>query len=154
MIISASFRLNSPRLENQTILYIPRSVPLHLINHEGENMALPFPKSPDEFEIASVSEIASRSAAEAKTLNWIGFAAAGTLVASGALLFAGKRHAGMVAAASGTALALLDQQETLSAWWNTLPGYIEEVQRVLGQVQNTVDQLATQREKLRRVLNH
>jgi hypothetical protein len=85
-------------------------------------------------------------------MNWVGFAAAGTLVAGGILLLAGKRRAGMVAAASGTALALLDQQETLSAWWNTLPGYIEEVQRMLGQVQGTVDELATQREKLRRVL--
>jgi len=109
-------------------------------------MALPFPKS------ASESESASRSAADARTMNWVGFAAAGTLVASAALLLAGKRRAGMVAAASGTALALLDQQETLSAWWNTLPGYIEEVQRMLGQVQSTVDELAIQREKLRRVL--
>jgi len=78
-------------------------------------------------------------------MNWVGFAAAGTLVAGGILLLAGKRRAGMVAAASGTALALLDQQDTL-------PGYIEEVQRMLGQVQGTVDELATQREKLRRVL--
>jgi uncharacterized protein (DUF1697 family) len=86
-------------------------------------------------------------------MNWVGFAAAGTLVASGALLLAGKRRAGMVAAASGTALALLDQQETLRSWWNTLPGYLEEVQRMLSQVQGTVDELAAQREKLRRVLS-
>jgi anion-transporting ArsA/GET3 family ATPase len=58
----------------------------------------------------------------------------------------------MVAAASGTALALLDQKETLRSWWNTLPGYIEEVQRMLSQVQSTVDELAAQREKLRRIV--
>jgi hypothetical protein len=50
------------------------------------------------------------------------------------LLLAGERRAGMVAAASGTALALLDQQQTLHSWWNVLPGYIDQVQDVLAKV--------------------
>ncbi len=58
----------------------------------------------------------------------------------------------MVAAASGTALALLDQQETLRSWWNLLPGYIDQTQRVLSQVQDTVNEVAIKREALRRVL--
>jgi hypothetical protein len=85
-------------------------------------------------------------------LNWVGFAAGGTLVAAGFLLLTGQRRAGMVAAASGTALALLDQQETLRSWWNTLPAYIDEVQGLLTQVQGTVEELAAQRERLRRIL--
>ena len=72
-------------------------------------------------------------------MNWVGFAAGGTLVAGGLLMLTGERRAGIVAAASGTALALLDQQETLRSWWNALPGYIDQVQGVLGQVQDTVD---------------
>jgi hypothetical protein len=62
------------------------------------------------------------------------------------------RRSGTVAAASGAALALLDQQETLRSWWHTLPGYIDDVQRLLGQVQGTVDDIAAQRQKLRRIL--
>jgi hypothetical protein len=58
----------------------------------------------------------------------------------------------MVAAASGTALAMLDQQETLHSWWNALPGYIDQVQELLGQVQDTVNDIAVKREALRRVL--
>ena len=91
-------------------------------------------------------------AVESETMNWIGFAAGGTLVTAGLLLLAGERRAGMVAAASGTALALLDQKETLHSWWNTLPVYIDQVQRVLNQVQTTVEDVSAKREALRRVL--
>jgi|WetSurMetagenome_2_1015567.scaffolds.fasta_scaffold13030_4 hypothetical protein len=84
--------------------------------------------------------------------SWIGFAAGGTLVAGGLMLLAGERKAGMVAAASGTAMALLDQQETLHTWWEALPGYIDQVQNVLGKVQDTVNAVAVKREELRRIL--
>jgi ABC-type transporter Mla subunit MlaD len=68
------------------------------------------------------------------------------------LLLSGNRRAGLLAAASGTTLALLDQQETLRSWWNALPGYIDQVQGLLGQVQDTVNEVAVKREALRRVL--
>jgi hypothetical protein len=89
---------------------------------------------------------------DSETMNWIGFAAGGTLALAGLLLLSGQRRAGMVAAASGTALALLNQQETLRSWWNLLPGYIDQTQRVLSQVQDTVNEVAIKREALRRVL--
>jgi hypothetical protein len=91
-------------------------------------------------------------AAESESMNWIGFAAGGALVAGGLLLLAGERRAGMVAAASGTALAMLNEKETLHSWWNALPGYIDQVQRVLNQVQVTVDEVDSKRESLRRIL--
>jgi hypothetical protein len=100
---------------------------------------------------ANESEPAPR-AVEAETMNWVELAAAGTLIAGGLLLLAGHRRSGTVAAASGAALALLDQQETLRSWWHTLPSYIDDVQRLLGQVQGTVDDIAAQRQKLRRIL--
>jgi hypothetical protein len=89
---------------------------------------------------------------ESETMNWIGFAAGGTLVTAGLLLLAGERRAGMVAAASGTALAMLDQQQTLQSWWNELPGYIDQAQLVLNKVQSTVEDVAAKREALRRAL--
>jgi len=89
---------------------------------------------------------------ESETMNWVGFAAGGTLVTAGLLLLAGERRAGMVAAASGTALALLDQQQTLHSWWNALPGYIDQVQQVLNSVQSTEEDVAAKREALRRAL--
>jgi hypothetical protein len=91
-------------------------------------------------------------AAECEGLNWVGFTAGTTLAVAGMLLLSGNRRAGTLAAVSGTTLALLDQQDTLRSWWNSLPGYIDLVQGLLGQVQDTVNEVAVKREALRRVL--
>jgi hypothetical protein len=113
---------------------------------EGEKMVVvPLSKSAND-------SARTPGAQESEAMNWIGFAAGGTLVTAGLLLLAGERRAGMVAAASGTALALLDQQKTLHSWWNALPGYIDQVQEVLSKVQDTVNEVADKREALRRVL--
>jgi HPt (histidine-containing phosphotransfer) domain-containing protein len=58
-----------------------------------------------------------------------------------------------VAAASGAALAMLDQQEALRSWWNRLPAYIDDVQKLLSQVQDTVQEVSVQRERLHRILS-
>jgi len=86
-------------------------------------------------------------------LNWLKYAAAGTLAASGALLITGNRRAGLIAAASGAVLAMLDQQEVVRAWWNMLPGFLEELQTTLGKAQTAVQDLSTQGQKLREVFN-
>jgi hypothetical protein len=102
--------------------------------------------SENEFE-------AEPSASESQSTNWVGLAAGGTLVAGGLLLLMGQRRAGLVAAVSGATLALLDEQETVRTWWNLLPGYIDDVQGLLSQVEGTVEELAAQRDRLRHVLN-
>ncbi len=85
--------------------------------------------------------------------NWVRFVASGSLVAGGLLLLNGRRRAGLAVAASGTALAMLDQKEVLRALWNELPGYIDDLQGMLGKVQSTVDELSDQRERLHRILS-
>jgi hypothetical protein len=85
-------------------------------------------------------------------VNWVPIAAATALAAGGALILSGKRRAGMVTAASGTALAMLDQQETVRAWWNALPGYLAEAQAWLNRVQVALDDVSSQRERLRKIL--
>jgi len=82
--------------------------------------------------------------------DWIRMAAAGTLAASGALLVTGHRRVGLLAAVTGAALALVDQQEAVCAWWNALPGYLEEVDELLNRAQTTVEDLSAQGQKLRR----
>ncbi len=109
-------------------------------------VVVPLPQPESEFKAAP------RARAD-ESLNWIRIAASGTLVAGGLLLLNGRRRAAMVAAASGTALALLDQQEILRSWWNALPGYIDDLQKLLGQVQGAVEAFDVQREKLHQVLS-
>jgi len=87
-----------------------------------------------------------------ESISWLAVTAAGALAAGGALLLAGKPRAGLVAAASGTTLAMLDQQEAVRAWWNALPNYLAEVQGLLGRVQTALEDVSAQRERLRQVL--
>jgi hypothetical protein len=94
----------------------------------------------------------STSSGRIDSRYWVRVAAAGSLAASGVLLMAGKRRAGLAVAATGTALVILDQREAVRRWWSNLPGYLEEVQSVLGRVQGAVDELAVQGERLRNVL--
>jgi hypothetical protein len=47
---------------------------------------------------------------------------------------------------------LADQQGTLKKWWESLPGYIDDVQKVLDTVQTTVEDVAAKRETLVRIL--
>lgn len=106
---------------------------------------VPLTMSEEEFE-------AEPSASETGCTNWVSLAAGGTLLAGGLLLLLGRRRAGLVAAASGAALALLDQQEAVLSWWNTLPGFIDDAQRLLSDVEGTMEDIAEQRDKLRAVL--
>jgi hypothetical protein len=89
---------------------------------------------------------------ESEGTSWARLAAGGSLLAGGLLLLTGNRRAGLVTAAAGTALAVLDQQETVKAWWNALPGYIEQAQHVLGKLEEGVAEVAAQRERLHRIL--
>jgi HPt (histidine-containing phosphotransfer) domain-containing protein len=98
-------------------------------------------------------ETESRPCAETcDQTNWVGITAGATLATAGLLLLAGHRRAGLLAAASGTTLAVLDQQEALRSWWDALPSYVDQVQNLLGQVQDTVNEVAVKREALRRAL--
>jgi len=84
--------------------------------------------------------------------DWLLYSAAGTLVAGSVLLVTGNRKAGLAVAATGAALAMLDQQETVKACWEALPGYLTEIQGILARVQNTVEEIAAQGARLREAL--
>jgi hypothetical protein len=73
-------------------------------------------------------------------------------VAGGALLLSGKRRSGLFVAATGTALALMDQQDLLLKWWAVLPQYIDNIQELLNQAEGAVEEFSAQREKLGQVL--
>lgn len=85
--------------------------------------------------------------------DWAKVAACGSLMAGGLLLLTGHKRAGLVMAASGTALALMDHEETLKRWWEALPGYVERAQTMFEQVRDVVEGVAEKGETLRRVLS-
>lgn len=85
--------------------------------------------------------------------DWMGIAVGGSFLVGAFLLLSGKKKAGLAVAAGAMALTVLDQQETLREWWNTLPKYLDEAQHLLDQAQNTIDDLAAKRDKLRSMFN-
>lgn len=90
---------------------------------------------------------------ETDSFDWVKVAACGSLITGGLLLLSGQKRAGMVMAASGTALALLDNEDTLRRWWDAMPGYVDRAQYMLEQVQDVVDDISKKGESLRRVLS-
>lgn len=89
---------------------------------------------------------------EGSSMPWMRIVAAGTLIVGGGLLLSGRRKAGLFAAATGASLALLEQKDALGQMWRIMPGYINELQRLLGSAQETVGDLAERREKLVKAL--
>jgi hypothetical protein len=81
--------------------------------------------------------------------EWVRYAAGGALLAGGLLLVTGKPKAGLVAAATGAALAMIDQQDTVNAWWLALPGMIDNASRMLRQVEGVIENVDTQRARIR-----
>lgn len=86
------------------------------------------------------------------SVNWVNVAACGSLITGGLLLISGQKRAGLVLAASGTALAMLDHEETLREWWDALPGYVDRAQYMFEQVRDVVEDVSEKGEALRRVL--
>ena len=85
--------------------------------------------------------------------DWVAVAASGSLIAGGLLLLAGKKRAGLVAAASGTALAVLGHEDTVRHWWDSLPRYLGQAHSVLDQAQEVVEKIADKGQSLRRALS-
>jgi hypothetical protein len=85
--------------------------------------------------------------------DWMGVAVGGSLLVGSLLMLSGKRRAGLLLTAAGTALALVEEQEMVRAWWQALPGYLDNAQRVLEEAQKTIDDLSSKRDKLRALFN-
>jgi hypothetical protein len=85
--------------------------------------------------------------------DWVGMAVGGTFLAGGLLLLSGRKKAGLLVTASAMALTLVDQKETVREWWNTLPGYLDDAQRLLDRAAETIEDLAAKRDKLRSMFN-
>ena len=87
------------------------------------------------------------------SVDWVKVAACGSLVTGGLLLLTGQKRAGLVMAASGTALAMLDHEDSLRRWWDALPGYVDRAQYMFEQVRDVVEDIAEKGESLRRAIS-
>lgn len=87
-----------------------------------------------------------------ESFDWVNVAACGALISGGLMLLSGQKRAGLVLAASGTALAMMDNEEALRRWWEALPEYVDRAQYMFEQVREVVDDITEKGEAMRRVL--
>jgi hypothetical protein len=120
---------------------------------QGELMVvLPLSRSPRNQNVDPKNPRALKPASSDRSISWLRVSSAAALVTGGALLLAGKHRLGLIAAATGTSLAMLDQQDSVKKWWAYLPGYIANVQGMLTQVEGAVEEFAHQRDRFGKVI--
>lgn len=84
--------------------------------------------------------------------RWTGAVAAGSLITGAILLATGKRRAGLAVTAVGTVIALLEDPDSVSAVWNSLPSYLQTGKHLLNRFESFVEELAEQGDKIRSLL--
>lgn len=85
--------------------------------------------------------------------DWMRLSAAGALLTGSILLLTGKRRPGLLLSAAGAAMAMVEEKELVKQWWEALPGYLNTTQRILDQVQQTIDDIAAKRDKVKSILS-
>lgn len=78
--------------------------------------------------------------------------AAGALITSAVLLFAGKRKAALATAAAGTTLALLSEPGIARDVWEGIPGYIKNAQHFLGKLEDIVEDIGEQAKRAKNLV--
>lgn len=111
-------------------------------------VAVPIPRT-GPTQLPSVGSAAPASPAASS--DWTHYLAAGAVVAGGALMIAGHKKAGVAVAAAGTAFALLEEPAVIESWWKNLPSYLAQAQTFLDEVENYLQEAATQGQRIQSV---
>lgn len=80
--------------------------------------------------------------------DWMRIGVGASLLTGSLLLLTGKRKAGLLLTAAGTALAMLDNREVVAEWWQALPQHLQKAQHILDQTQQTIDDLTSKRDRI------
>jgi hypothetical protein len=84
--------------------------------------------------------------------KWTHLLAAGSLVTGGVLIAAGHRRAGLTLAASGAAIAAIEEREAIETLWKNLPGFLRDAQGMLDRLEGYLSEAAAQGHKLQGIL--
>ncbi|HVW76143.1 MAG TPA: hypothetical protein VHB45_00920 [Alloacidobacterium sp.] len=98
-------------------------------------------------------EIQERLPENLPEFSWQRTVAAGSLVAGALLFLSGRRKAALAVAAAGAAVGLLEHPEAARELWESLPGYLQKGQDVLVRIEDFVNEVAKQGNKIRSSLN-
>jgi hypothetical protein len=85
--------------------------------------------------------------------RWTRVLAAASLFSGAVLLISGRRKAGLAVATAGTVIAMLEEPESLTTAWATVPAYIETGKRFLGRLEGVVDEISAQGQRVRGLID-
>jgi hypothetical protein len=91
------------------------------------------------------------------TLNeipWTRSVAAGSLVVGAVLLITGRRKSALAVAAAGATVALLENPQAIREAWESMPRLVRAGQNFLVRVEDIVEELNKQGDRLKKVLVH
>jgi hypothetical protein len=83
---------------------------------------------------------------------WIRSLAVSSLITGAVLLARGKRKAGFTVTIVGAAIAVLEDPESVRAGWNNLPSYIDAGKQMLNRLENFLEDLIAQGDRVRGLL--
>jgi len=84
--------------------------------------------------------------------DWMRIGVGAALLTGSLLLLTGKRRSGLLVTFAGTALAMVEHKDVVREWWESLPGYLDNAQRMLDQAAATIDDLTEKRDKIMSLL--
>jgi hypothetical protein len=100
--------------------------------------------------LAKIShEIQDRIPDAVPQFSWQRAVAAGSLVAGACLFLSGHRKTALGIVAAGATVGLLEHPEAARELWESLPGYLRKGQDMLVRVEDFVNEVAKQGNKLR-----
>ena len=97
-------------------------------------------------------EIQNRLPDKLPPFSWQRTVAAGSLVAGACLFLGGRRKLALGVVAAGATVGLLEHPEAARELWQSLPGYLRKGQDVLVRVEDFINEVAKQGNKLRNSL--
>jgi uncharacterized protein YoxC len=107
-------------------------------------------KLPHQIEARLPQNLTRSITNAAAEVHWTRAVAAGSLVASAVLLFAGRRKAAVAVAAAGAAVAVLENPEGARDFWKSIPGHLQTGQEMLVKAEGLVEDIVKKGEKLQR----
>lgn len=79
--------------------------------------------------------------------HWMRSLAVTSLITGAVLLARGRRKAGLVVSAAGTAMALLENPNQAASFWQSIPSRLQSGKRLLSQAEGFVEEMEIQKEK-------
>ena len=104
-------------------------------------------------EVIAPMKVARQVEDKLSEMHWTRGVAAGSLLIGAVLLVTGRRKSGLALAATGAAVALLENPETVRDFWEQVPNLLRSSQDFLVRIEDFMEELNKQGIRLRKAVS-